>query len=229
MPDIHSIGLGGGSRVRYDPDNSTTVGPDSVGHAITARALVFGGPELTATDLAVAAGLAPTIGDSTLVRHLDPTTVKAGQATIRRMLESAIDKVKTDAEDVDVLLVGGGSVIVPDDLRGVKRVFRPPHYGVANAVGAAIARVSGTVDRVEVPGSREMRDIVEECKKDAVDDAVGAGAKRDTVFIAEVSVIQLPVRDLRPVFRVKTPCNILSLLEFGSTWLMQRHASSYEP
>lgn len=196
MPDIHSIGLGGGSRVRYDAKSgAASVGPDSVGYAIDTRALVFGGPELTATDLAVAAGFSSNIGDSDLVQNvLAPTQLLAGQATIRRLLESAIDKMKTDADDVDVLLVGGGSVIVPQSLRGVRRIHRPPHYGVANAVGAAIARVSGTVDRVEVPGNREMSAIVDVCKADAVDAAVSAGARRESVFIAEVSVIQLPVR-----------------------------------
>jgi N-methylhydantoinase A/oxoprolinase/acetone carboxylase beta subunit len=34
MPDINSIGLGGGSRVRVKPDGHVTVGPDSVGHYV---------------------------------------------------------------------------------------------------------------------------------------------------------------------------------------------------
>ena len=35
MPDVISIGLGGGSIVRVKPDGSVTVGPDSVGYEIT--------------------------------------------------------------------------------------------------------------------------------------------------------------------------------------------------
>ena len=41
MPDIVSIGVGGGSLVREQPDGSVTVGPDSVGYRITQEALVF--------------------------------------------------------------------------------------------------------------------------------------------------------------------------------------------
>ncbi|WP_086682894.1 hydantoinase/oxoprolinase N-terminal domain-containing protein, partial [Amycolatopsis pretoriensis] len=39
MPDVLSIGIGGGSRVR----GNVTVGPDSVGYELTSKALVFGG------------------------------------------------------------------------------------------------------------------------------------------------------------------------------------------
>ena len=74
MPDIHSVGLGGGSLVRFDPDGTrASVGPDSVGYAITSRALIFGGTDLTASDIAVAAGLTGNFGRNTSVDHLPPT------------------------------------------------------------------------------------------------------------------------------------------------------------
>ena len=60
MPDVLSFGLGGGSHVRQDP---LQVGPQSVGYEITSRALVFGGSDLTTTDIAVAAGMAD-VGDA---------------------------------------------------------------------------------------------------------------------------------------------------------------------
>ncbi len=53
MPDVLSIGLGGGSIVSNEP---LAVGPVSVGYELTEKARVFGGDVLTATDLAVAAG-----------------------------------------------------------------------------------------------------------------------------------------------------------------------------
>ena len=48
--------------------------------------------------------------------------------------------MKTSPEDITVLLVGGGSIIAPDSLVGVKEIIRPPFFGVANAVGAAMAK-----------------------------------------------------------------------------------------
>ncbi|MFB7352460.1 hydantoinase/oxoprolinase family protein, partial [Bacillus thuringiensis] len=46
MPDIISVGLGGGSIVRVK-ENKITVGPDSVGYKISEEALVFGGSTMT--------------------------------------------------------------------------------------------------------------------------------------------------------------------------------------
>jgi len=53
MPDVISIGLGGGSIIDRE---AVTVGPDSVGHRLLEEAIVFGGSVLTASDIAVAAG-----------------------------------------------------------------------------------------------------------------------------------------------------------------------------
>lgn len=58
MPDVVSVGLGGGSVVRVADDGGVSVGPDSVGYEIAKRALVFGGDTLTATDVAVRLGMA---------------------------------------------------------------------------------------------------------------------------------------------------------------------------
>ena len=54
-------------------------------------------------------------------------------------------RMKTSPEDVTVLLVGGGSIVAPDHLVGVGEILRPPHYSVANAVGAAMAKGVGYV------------------------------------------------------------------------------------
>ena len=74
MPDLLSIGLGGGSVVERDP---LAVGPKSVGYRLTREALVFGGDTLTATDAAVAAGLAE-IGDARAVAGLPRDLVARG-------------------------------------------------------------------------------------------------------------------------------------------------------
>ena len=73
MPDLLSIGLGGGSLVARDP---LRVGPHSLGYRLTREALVFGGNTLTATDAAVAAGVAD-IGNAGAVAHLPAGLVRA--------------------------------------------------------------------------------------------------------------------------------------------------------
>ncbi len=185
MPDLISLGLGGGSLV--DP-SAVTVGPTSVGYRITTEALVFGGPRLTATDLAVAAGLAD-IGDRGRVAALDRSMVAACCAAIRETLETHVDRMKPDARPMPLVAVGGAAFLVPDTLPGVTEVVRVPHHAVANAVGAALAQVSGEVDQIFSGGGREA--AIERATELARRRAVEAGA--DAASLATVDVEDLPI------------------------------------
>jgi N-methylhydantoinase A/oxoprolinase/acetone carboxylase beta subunit len=137
------MALGGGTIV----DKDGKIGPRSVGYRITEKALVFGGDTLTTTDIAVAAGIVE-IGDRDRVKHLDPTLVRARLAGIHAMVEDGVDRMKTSAGDMPIVVVGGGAFLVPDKLAGVSEVIHVEHAGVANALGAAMAQVSGEVDQV---------------------------------------------------------------------------------
>ncbi|CAK5262863.1 unnamed protein product [Mycena citricolor] len=189
-PDVQSIGLGGGSIVRQ-VEGRTSVGPDSVGHRIGTEALVFGGNVATATDFAVTASGLEGIGNADLL----PDSVKKGSPAysqvVKQMLERAIDSMKTTDADLPVLLVGGGAVLAPAELRGASKVFKPEYSGVANAIGAAIARVSGTVDTMVSTANRTTQDALDDISKMAVEKAVQNGAARETIAIAEMDAIPL--------------------------------------
>ncbi|MDR1427931.1 MAG: hydantoinase/oxoprolinase family protein, partial [Bifidobacteriaceae bacterium] len=188
MPDVLSIGLGGGSHVEGE---GTKVGPSSVGYGLTTRALVFGGKDLTATDVAVAAGYAD-IGDSSLVSSLDPAVARRALDTIARDVSEAVERMRISAEPLPVVAVGGGSILLPERLPGLGEVHRPEHFSVANAIGAAIAQVSGEVDRVyAIPdGARES--IVEGAKAEAIDKAIAAGANPRDVHVVDFDEVPLP-------------------------------------
>ena len=188
MPDILSIGLGGGSLVR-DADR-LTVGPDSVGYELTKKALVFGGETLTATDIAVAAG-AVEIGDKSRVQHLPATQIDQGLAEIHRLLENAIDRVKTSVEDAPVVLVGGGSVLVTRELRGASEVKIPEMSAVANAIGAGMAQVGGEIDRIFSYESEGRDASLARAKTEATERAIAAGARADSVQILEIEELPL--------------------------------------
>ena len=134
----------GAAIVSLDP---LEVGPLSVGFRLTERARVFGGQDLTATDIAVAAGLI-RLGDPRLVARLPAPPWLRRLALMRRRVEEALDRMKPSAAPVPVVLVGGGAVLINGTLDGANQVLRPEHSGSANAVGAAIAQVSGEADRV---------------------------------------------------------------------------------
>jgi N-methylhydantoinase A/oxoprolinase/acetone carboxylase beta subunit len=186
MPDLISIGLGGGSLVELAP--RVRIGPKSVGFELNHKALVFGGDTLTATDIAVAAGAA-VVGDPSRVQSLPSEQVKAAQDEMHRMLEEAIDRIKTSREEVPLVLVGGGSVLISRPLKGVSEVQIPCHSAVANAVGAAIAQVGGEVDAFYNYERRSRDDILEEARHLARERAVAGGASVGTVRVVEIEEI----------------------------------------
>jgi N-methylhydantoinase A/oxoprolinase/acetone carboxylase beta subunit len=189
MPDLVSLGLGGGSIVR-DDGGLLTIGPDSVGYELTEKALVFGGETLTTTDIAVAAGHLE-LGDRGRVDRLPAGLVERALARIHDMVETSVDRMKTSAEPVPVLLVGGGSVLVTRPIAGASEIKKPAHYAVANAIGAAIAQVGGEVDRVFMleGSSREL--ALGAAREEAVQRAVQAGARPETVQIVDVEEVPL--------------------------------------
>lgn len=191
MPEVLSIGLGGGSRVVVDESSGgITVGPESVGHSLTSQAMVFGGDVLTVTDIVVASETVE-IGDRGRVQHRPYSLVAAARAQIKKMLERIVDDMKVSELPVTLLLVGGGSVIQMDSLDGVSACISPPHHDSANAVGAAIAKVAGEIDIVEVLANRDEKSVLEDAKRRAVEVAVTRGAERNDVKIVEVDQIPL--------------------------------------
>ena len=187
MPDILSIALGGGTVVRADGDE-ITVGPDSVGYRLVHDSRSFGGDTLTATDIALSAGIA-TI-DNASAAYLPVELVTASRQAIRGLLEDAVDQMKLSAAPVPVILVGGGGIIVGDELAGVSEIVKPPHLGAANAVGVALGDIAGEVEKIVAGGgSREATRSA--AAAEATERAIDAGADPDSVEITAIE--ELPV------------------------------------
>jgi N-methylhydantoinase A/oxoprolinase/acetone carboxylase beta subunit len=185
MPDLVTIALGGGTVVSED-----RVGPASVGYRIREEALVFGGSTPTLTDAGVAANRFEALGDGRALAAHRPLLTQA-IARSDEMLADAIDRVKTSREPVPVVAVGGGAPLVPEELPGASEVLRPEHSDVANAIGAAIASVSGEVDRIFHLGAGGRESAVAEASREAIDRAVSAGATKEGVQVVEIDEVPL--------------------------------------
>jgi N-methylhydantoinase A/oxoprolinase/acetone carboxylase beta subunit len=187
MPDVLAVGLGGGSLVR---ESGRKVGPDSVGFELVRRALCFGGDTLTATDIAVAGGWAE-IGDASLVTSVEPAVIDAARESMRHVIDTAVERMKTEARDLPLLIVGGGAVLVDWPVKSASDVLRPEFSSVANAVGAAIAQVAGEVERVVAITERNRDSVLDDAKAEARGNAIRAGATEASVEIIEVE--QVPI------------------------------------
>ncbi len=184
MPDVISFGLGGGSIVNED---KPTVGPLSVGHELIEKAKVFGGDILTATDVSVAYGRcvigskdAPEISNKENIMNL-----------IDQMVEDKVARARTSSEKIPVIAVGGGSVMLDKEIDGLK-VIQPPHNDLANAVGAAIAQVSGQVSKViliddKIDRETAINQVIEEATKLAIK----RNANPDTINVLAISDMPL--------------------------------------
>jgi hypothetical protein len=162
---------------------------------------------LTATDIAVAAGLLD-IGDRSRVASISKDLIAAALADATRQLEENIDRMKTEAGDAPLIAVGGGAFLAPETLAGVSQTIRVPFGDCANAVGAAIARVSGEADQVFRDLTRD--EAIAAALEIAERKAINAGAdprSLKTIEIEDMPIAYLPGNSLRVRVRVAGALN----------------------
>lgn len=184
MPDLLSIALGGGTIVHED----TTVGPVSVAYELCDKAVAFGGDTITTTDMMVATDML-SIGDKNLLTHIDQEYINKVLENIAHMIESSVDQVKSDNSKVPLLAVGGGACLVPDTIEGISEVIKVENYAVANAVGAAIAQISGYTDKVY--SELDRNDAIKLGIENATADAVEKGADPTTIEVIEIEDVPM--------------------------------------
>ncbi len=188
MPDLISIGLGGGTVVREN-DKTVVLGPDSVGYRVAKEALVFGGNVLTTTDVAVACNLTK-LGNLERIENLNSSLIESALLKIKELVEVNIDKIKTEAGDIPLILVGGGSIIIPNSLKGCSEIIRPEHCEVANAIGVAIAQVGAQIDRIFSLDNISREEAIRQAEELAIQECIKAGAKRETIEIVEKRIFR---------------------------------------
>ena len=77
----------------------------------------------------------------------------------------------------------------------MSQVHRPQHAEVANAVGAAIALVSGRVDKIYDFAVLGRDAALAQAKQEAREAALAAGAAADAIEV--VDVVELPMTHMR--------------------------------
>lgn len=183
MPDLCSIGIGGGSLIDA---SSGAVGPQSVGYRLTEEALAFGGSTLTLTDIAVAAGRID-IGDAARVRHLDADLIARVDSHLRVRLARLLENYERLGQQLPIILVGGGAPLIEGRLRELGRnVVRPPNASVANAYGAAMAQVGGEADMTFASVGISRAEALGRVEQEAHRRAREAGASAASIVTVEL-------------------------------------------
>jgi len=215
-PDLLSIALGGGTIVKHTGDDVTALGPESVGYNLVRLAASFGGPLLTVHDAAVALGhlterldvfQTDFVTDRDRLNALPRSLVENAWTAVRRTIEEAIDKMKTTAEPVPAIFIGGGALVVPKTgIGGVSHVLSPDHFEIGGAVGTTIAEIGAYAEGVVDLDVQDRDDALSHVTEQAIDHAEAAGALRETVEVMDVEEIPftyMPGRREKIRIRVK--------------------------
>ena len=198
MPDVVSLPLGGGTIVRQR-EGRVAVGPDSVGYRLLQEALAFGGEQVTFTDIVLALGRAE-LGVPIPRPILARDVAEQAYEVALELLDRGIERMRPSAESLPVIAVGGGSVLLPESLGRDLDVRRPADYAVANAIGAAISEVSGSIDRIVTLDLRAADSMRQAVVREATAQAIAAGADPGAARIVlweEIPMAYLPGHAVR--------------------------------
>ena len=216
MPDILSVGIGGGTIV----DTSTgTPTHDSVGYLLTREALLFGGTTPTLTDAAA------TLDPGRIPGHQLPTLDRVTRAGLGNALAVAHDRIEAAVERMSLgragqplVVVGGGGFLVPDRVLGASDVIHPHRGDVANAVGAAIALAGGRAD--QLCDHLDRAAAIESASRIAIERAIQAGADPRLVEIVDVTetplsystsaTLRVSIKAAGPLAIIGTPAPLLT-------------------
>jgi N-methylhydantoinase A/oxoprolinase/acetone carboxylase beta subunit len=185
MPDVLSIALGGGSIIQFHL-NKPLIGPNSVAKSLTSQALSFGGSELTLTDAALVMGHVKIKNSQAERACIDSVQGTAIFDQVKAKLDELILKMRGEYKDLPVIFVGGGSDLLPAHFFQ-KDYQKPSFFNVANAYGAALSEISGTVDTVASLEKRE--EVLDELYEQAKQKAIDQGAKKETLRLVDLQII----------------------------------------
>ncbi len=184
MPDVISVGLGGGTIIKYTED-TIQVGPESVGMNINDEAICFGGNTITLTDIAIRLGRL-NIGSVNVSSIISLEFAQKVDKIIKQTLIDSVDLIRNNDQPANLIFVGGGSLIFDSKIFNNDHVYLPDNYQVANAVGASIVKLSGSHSSIYTKVDNSFDEPTNISCGKAINAAISAGANPSSVKIVEI-------------------------------------------
>jgi hypothetical protein len=112
-------------------------------------------------------------------------------AQVDARLVALADRTKASRAKLPLVAVGGAAHLVPDQMPGISAVLRYEHSPVANAIGAATAEASGSIDRIYSYDRSSRNRCITDAQQLASEDAVLAGADPARTRITKMTEIPM--------------------------------------
>lgn len=208
-PASLSIPLGGGSKVVV-VSNQVKILNESVSNDIENVSIIFGGDILTLTDIAVAKKRFSWGKEKYLIKlEQFSSIIDQADDLMHQTLASALFQVWSKYKDKPLHLVGlGGGVRLFDSEKLIKELSKlgvtieycriEKHANVANAIGAALAKMSGNYVGLHFyTGTNETQRKIErnksftEAEQKATEAAIANGADSKSIKIKSKSEVEL--------------------------------------
>ncbi|EJA2451388.1 hypothetical protein MWR14_000007 [Listeria monocytogenes] len=129
------------------------------------------------------------------------------------MTEDAIDKMKNSLSSVRLVLVGGDSVIILDEISGVAKIFRDKKGPVVSAIGASIAQINGQYEQIYIYSLIEQEEALKDAEQKAREQTTHTGVVTDSIEVVEVVEVEEIPLAYHPGnvtrFRVKVVGNLI--------------------
>ncbi len=180
MPDVLATALGGGSIISFQ-ENDIVIGPESCARLLREHAYAFGGATLTLTDAALKQAIIQIDGADTSCISLTTLQAQAILDKAQAIILSTAQIMK-GMHDIPLILAGGGSALFKTSALAEHAII-PEHADVANAYGAALAEISGTIDTVVSLEYREK--TLHTLTEQAIEQAIVRGALEQTIRVVE--------------------------------------------
>jgi len=205
MPEFISLPFGGGSMPAFQHGELELLPPKW--KEIEKDGLSWGGQTWTVSD-----SFLKLYPDSFYDPRLDLSRLASlDRGDCERVVEycigqikHALDLLQGHEEELPIVLVGGGSPLLNEQLFGkYKQVINPAGYPFSSAIGACFAPVSNVVDKVYWLNRRTKEAIIEEAVNTCKTALLDKGADPDSIQVSYVE--EYPFAYLKgEILRVKT-------------------------
>lgn len=185
MPDVISVPIGGGSYIREE-NNIISIDSKSCAKNLLTESLIFGGTRMTLTDVTVAKKYITIPNANNPTPQVNAATADYVTNYVEKKILQLCAQMAGKYKDLPIILIGGGAKLFTHSPLAQK-VLIPELAPIANALGAALAKVSGTVDTVVAIQDREktLADLTTQAKMHAIK----AGASPATLQVVELQLL----------------------------------------